>query len=104
MTEKNQTHWASQIGEADETTFGWKSPLVVRETDRTHKAIIVEAEIRNDDGAVQATIRIPPELRDRFKAVVSGPWTVAVIGVMQETIERLERENKTMIIENRVKR
>lgn len=104
MTQEQTPHWSGQVGEADSTTFQQKSPLVMKEIERTAKAVIADASMFKDDGLTQYTARASTVDVERIKASSSGPWTVSMIGLALAHLDYLEREGKTLMIENRVKR
>lgn len=99
-----ETHWSNQIGAADDTTFQGKSPLVMKEIYRTAKAVIADASMFKEDVLTQFTARAATTDIERIKSSSSGPWTVALFGLALAHLDYLEREGKTLMVENRIKR
>lgn len=73
---------------------------LVTEKART-ETVIVKGQIRRGDVAKSSYLMIPGPTHQRLERVLMGPLTPGIIGLIEFALDELERQGKTLIIDNR---
>lgn len=65
------------------------------------EAVIVKGQIRRGDVAKSSYLMIPGPTHQRLEKVLMGPLTPGIIGLIEFALDELERQGKTLVIDNR---
>lgn len=96
--------WANKLGKADETTFSkTKTPTFFKlvETQRGNAAVFCKGKIRRGDIAREMLIPLPNSTNERLKLSVMGANAPAIVGLIEWALDELDRQGKTITIEDR---
>lgn len=97
--------WTTKLGTEDKTTFAKPAPakrfFKLSLVEGLSSLVSVNGKIRRADIARQMLLQLPPETDARLTAAVKGAQGPAVVALIEFALDALEKDGKTLFVENR---
>lgn len=103
----NKPAWTAGLGAADKTTFAEKPQAQpgtffhLVEGQRAGASVVVRGKIRRGDISREMLVPLPAVTNERIQQAIMGANAPGIVALVEWALDELERQGKTLTVENR---